>query len=129
MADHRRAGVAGAAEGTGRDGLDAVEELEGGTRGEKYDGVVNEDGIVGVDAGDVFRKDEQNDAHGGHEGGAEEDGGVACAAGSGKIAASDGLADANGRGGRDTQGDHVGEGDGVERDLVAGERYGAQASD
>ena len=33
VANHRRAGVAGAAEGAGGDGLDAVEELESGAGG------------------------------------------------------------------------------------------------
>ena len=51
---------------------------------------------------------------------------MACA---GEIAASNGLADANGGSGRDAEGNHVGESDGVERDLVAGERDGAEAGD
>ena len=71
VADHRRARVAGAAESAGGYGLDAVEELEGGTGGEKDDGGVNEDGIVCVDASNVLREDEKNDAHEGHERGAE----------------------------------------------------------
>ena len=45
------------------------------------------------------------------------------------IFAADGLADANGGGGRNSQRDHVGERDGVERDLMAGERHGAEARD
>src|SRR5260221_379660 len=129
MADHRRAPVAQAAESAGGDGLDAVKELESGASGEKDHGVVDEDGIVGVDAGDVLRENDEDDAHDGHEGGGQEDGGVACELGAGEIAASDCLADANGRGGGNAERNHVGEGDSVERDLVAGERYGAKTCD
>ena len=129
MADHRRARVPRATECAGGDGLDAVKELESGASGEKDHGVVDEDGIVGVDAGDVLREHDEDDAHYGHEGGAEEDGSVSGAAGAGEIAASDGLADANGGGGRDAEGNHVGESDGVERDLVAGEGNGAKTRD
>ena len=57
VAEHRRAGVTCAAESAGRYGLDAVEELECGAGGEENDGVVNEDGVVGVDAGDVLGED------------------------------------------------------------------------
>ena len=129
VAEHGRARVAGAAEGAGGDGLDAVEELEGGAGSEKNDGVVDEDGIVGVDAGDVLREDEKDDAHAGHEGGAEENGGVAGVAGAGEVAASDGLADANSGGGGDAEWNHVSERDGIERDLMAGERNGAESRD
>ena len=93
------------------------------------DGVVDEHGIVGVDTGDILREDEKDDAHAGHEGGAEEDGGVAGVARAGEIAASDGLADADGGGGRDAERDHVGERDSVESDLVTGEWNGAEARD
>ena len=129
VADHRRARVAGAAESAGGYGLDAVEELEGGTGSEEHDSGVDENGVVCVDAGNVLREDEKNDAHEGHERGAEQDGGVAGVARAGEIAASDGLADANGGGGRDAEGNHVGESDGVERDLVAGEGNGAKTGD
>ncbi len=61
--------------------------------------------------------------------GAEKDGGVACIASGGGIAAADGLAYANGSGGRDAERNHVGERDGVESDLMAGERDGAEAGD
>ena len=45
------------------------------------------------------------------------------------IFATDGLADANGGGGGDAERNHVGEGDSVQRDLVAGERHGTEARD
>jgi len=127
VADHRGAGVARAAESAGGYGLDAVEELEGGAGGQENDGVVDEDGIVGVDAGDVLREDEEDDAHAGHEGGAEENGRVAGKAGAGEITAPDGLTYADGGGGRNAERDHVGEGDGVDGDLVTGERDGTEA--
>ena len=129
VAEHGRARIAGAAECAGGDGLDAVEELEGGAGGKQADGGVNEDGIVGVNARDVFRKDEKDNAHAGHEGGAKKNGGVAGNARAGEIAAADGLADADGGGGGDAEGNHVGEGDGVERDLVAGEWNRAEPRD
>ena len=99
VADHGRARVAGAAEGSGGDGLNAVEELESGAGSEENDGVVDEDGVVGVDAGDVSGEDEKYDAHDGHEGGTEEDGGVAGELGAGEIATSNRLADTDGGGG------------------------------
>ena len=129
MADHRSAGVASASEGAGGDGLDTVEELKGSAGGKEDDGVVDEYGIVGVNAGDVLGEDQEDDAHDGHEGSAEEDGGVAGVASTGEIAASDGLADADCGGGRDAQRNHIGEGDSVEGDLVTGERDGAEAGD
>ncbi len=129
MADHRRARISSAAESTGGDGLDAIEKLEGGAGGEQDDGVVDEHGIVGVNAGDVLREDEKDEAHDGHERGAEQDGGVAGEACADEIAATDRLADADGGGGRDAEGNHVGEGDGVESDLVAGKRDGAETGD
>jgi len=127
VADHGRAGVASPAEGAGGDGLDAVEELEGSARGEQNDGRANEDGIVGVDARDVLREDEKHNTHAKHKWSAKEDGGVAGIFGAGKIAASDGLPNPHGRGGRDAQRNHVGEGDSVERNLVARERNGPEA--
>src|SRR6516165_3596001 len=66
VADHRCTRVTGATEGSGGDGLKAVEKLEGGAGGEENDGVVDEDGIVGVDARDVFGEDEQDDTHAEH---------------------------------------------------------------
>ena len=113
VAHHRRASVAGATESARGYGLDSVEELERGAGGKQNDGIVDEDGIVGVNAGDVLREDEKHDAHGGHEGGAEKDGSVAGTAGAREIAASDGLAYPDGGGGRDAKGNHVGEGNGV----------------
>ena len=45
------------------------------------------------------------------------------------IAAAEGLADANGGGGREAERNHVGESDGVESDLVAGLSDGAETRD
>ena len=129
VADHRRARVTGAAEGSGGDGLKAVEKLEGGARGEENDGVVDEDRIVGVDARDVFGEDEQDDTHAEHERGAQQDGGVAGVAGAEEIVPPDSLAYAHRCGRGDAKGDHVGEGDGVKRDLMASQGNGAKARD
>ena len=129
VAEHGRTGVARAAQGAGGHGLDAVEELEGGAGGEENDGVADDGGVVRVDAGDETREDEEREAHAGHEGGAKENGGVARIASAERIAAADGLTDANGGGGGDAERNHVGEGDGVESDLVAGERDGSEARD
>ncbi len=129
VAEHGSARVACAAKGAGGYGLEAVEELEGGSGGEEGDGAVDDGFVVGVDVGDEARKDEEDDAHAEHEAGAKEDGGVAGIARGGRIAAADGLAYANGSGGRDAKRNHVGKGDGVESDLMAGERDGAEARD
>src|SRR5260221_11499759 len=99
MADHRRARVAQAAESAGGDGLDAVKELESGASGEKDHGVVDGDGIVGVEGGDVLRDHDEDDAHYGHERGAEGEGGVAGAAGAGGAPRSVDLAKRAGPGG------------------------------
>ena len=129
VADHGGAGVAGAAKGAGGDGLDAVEELEGGAGHEKDRGGVDDGFVGGVEAGDVARENEESDAHGGHEGSAEKDGGVASIARAGGIATAEGLADADGGGGGEAEGNHVGESDGVEGDLVAGLGDGAETRD
>ena len=129
VADHRRACVTGAAEGSGGDGLKAVEKLEGGAGSKENDGVVDEDWIVGVDARDVFGEDEQDDTHAEHERRAQQDGRVAGVAGAQQIVASDRLANADGGGGGDAKGDHISEGDGVKRDLMAGQGNGAKARD
>ena len=57
-----------------------------------------------------------------HERGADEDGRAASVARSLRIFSSERLADANGGGRRNAERHHVGERDGVERDLMAGER-------
>ena len=129
MAEHGRAGVAGAAERAGGGGLDAVEELEGSAGGEKRDGRVDDRFIGSVDAGDVPREDEEDDAHGGHERSAEDDGGVARVASRDGIAAAECLADTNGGGGRESEGNHVGEGDGVKSDLMTCLGDGAKTRD
>jgi len=84
---------------------------------------------VGIDAGDEAREDEESDAHAGHEGSTEEDGSVASVTSSERIAAADGLAYTDGGSGGDAERNHVGEGDGVESDLVAGEGNGAETAD
>jgi len=50
VTEHGRAGVAGAAQGAGGHGLDAVEELKGGAGGKENDGVADDGGVVRVDA-------------------------------------------------------------------------------
>ena len=74
-------------------------------------------------------KTRRSDAHERHEGSTEEDGGIASITSGEGITAADGLTYADGRGGGDAERDHVSEGDGVEGDLVAGERDGAEAAD
>ena len=129
VADHGSAGITGAAQSAGGNGLYAVEELKCGTRGEESDGAADDHFIGGVEASDIAGKDKQDEAHGAHEGSAEKDGGVAGIAGALKIAATDGLTDADGGGGGESEGNHVGEGDGVESDLVASLSDGSQARD
>ena len=129
VAQHRGARVSGAAESTGGNGLDAVEELEGGAGSKENNGGANDRRVGGVDAGDVARENQKSHAHARHEGGAEENGGVAGIAGAGRIPASDGLADANSGGRRNTERNHVSEGNGIESDLVRGKRDGAQTRD
>ena len=126
---HGRAGVPGAAESTGGDGLQAIEELESGPSGKKGDSGVNKNGIVGIDSGNVFGKNEKDNTHAGHERSAEEDGCIAGVTGAKQIAASNSLPDADSRGGGNAQWHHVGERDGVQSNLVAGEGNSAKAGD
>jgi len=129
VAEHGGTRVAGATQGAGGHGLDAVEKLEGGARGEEDDRVADDGGVVGVNAGDETREDEERDAHARHKGGAEKDGGVTGIARAQGIAAADGLTNADGGSGGDAERHHVGEGHGVQGDLVAGERNGSKARD
>jgi len=129
MAKHGRAGVSGAAQGAGGDSLDAVEELEGGASGEERDRAANHDFVVCIDARDDAGEDEQDDAHAEHEARAEQDGRVAGVTCGGRIAASNGLAHADSGGGRDAERNHVSESHCIERNLVAGERHGAEPGD
>ena len=107
----------------------AVEQLEGGAGDEESGGAVDYGFVGSVKASDVAGEGEQDDAHGGHEGGTEDDGGVACVARVDGRTAAEGLADADGGGGREAERNHVGEGDGVESDLVAGLGDGAETGD
>ena len=75
------------------------------------------------------RKDKQNDARGGHKRGAEKDGSAARVARALRIFAADGLADAHRSGGGDAEWNHVGEGNGVQSDLMAGKRNGPEPAD
>src|SRR5208337_1440560 len=129
MTKHGRTGISGAAQGTGGHGLDAVEKLEGCAGGEEDDGVANNGGVVRVDACDEARKHQERHAHAGHERGTKEDGGAARIASALWIAAADGLSNADSGSGGDAERNHIGEGDGVESDLVAGERNGSQPCD
>ena len=129
VAEHGSACVACAAEGAGGCSLNAVEELESGSGIQKRDGSVDDCFVVGIEASDHARKDEKRDGHGEHEECAKGNGGVASAGGGVRILAAEGLSNADSGGGRDAQGNHVGEGDGVERDLMAGLGDGPEACD
>ena len=106
--------------------MDTVEELEGGTGGEESDGAANDGLIVSVEVSDEAREDEEDTAHERHEGGAKKNSDIARIAGGERVATADGLAYANGGGRGNAQRNHIGEGDSVESDLVAGERNGTQ---
>jgi len=95
VAEHGSAGVAGTTHGASGDGLDAVEELEGGAGDEQCAGTADDDFVVGVDVRDGPGKSEEHEAHHGHEGGAKKNGGVARIACAGRIATTDGLSYAN----------------------------------
>ena len=129
VAEHGSAGVTGAAESAGGDTLYAVEELECGAGHEKDGGAVDDRFVGGVNAGNDVREDEEDGAHGGHEGGAEKDGGIARVACVDGRAATEGLANSDSCGGREAERNHVGEGDGVQGDLVTSLGHGAESSD
>jgi len=99
VAEHGGARVARAAEGACGDGLDAVKELEGGACSEESNGGMDDGFVRGIEASDVTRKDEKDDAHAGHERGTKENRGVASIARSYGIAPAEGLAHANCRSG------------------------------
>ena len=90
---------------------------------------MNDGGIVGVEKSDLAAKNEKCDGHAEHEERAEPDGGGACASRAGTILTAEGLSNADGCGGREAERNHVGKRDGVERDLVASLRDGAEARD
>ena len=129
MTHHGRASVPGTTKSAGGDGLDAIEELEGSASGEEDDRVADDGLVGGVDPGDITWKDEENNAHGGHKGGAQNDGRIASIACANRVAAADGLTNTDSSGGGQAQWNHVGECDGVERDLMAGLDHGAEARD
>ncbi len=56
VTEHGSACVACAAKSSGGYGLEAVEELEGGSGGEKSDGAADDGFVVGVDMGDDARE-------------------------------------------------------------------------
>lgn len=129
VAEHGSASVTCAAERARGNGLDAVEELKGGTGHEENGGGVD-DGFVGsVEAGDVAREDQERDTHSGHERGTEEDGGVTGIACTDRIATAESLSYTDGGSGREAERNHVSEGDGVEGDLVAGLSDGTETRD
>jgi hypothetical protein len=129
VAEHWCTGISGTAKTAGGDGLDTVEELESSTCREENDGIVNDRWVGGVNTGNVTGEDEQGDAHAGHEGSTENNGGVAREAGGEGITPTDGLADTDGCSGGDSEGDHVSESDGIEGDLVRSEGNSAKSSD
>jgi len=98
VAEHGSAGVAGTAQATGGNGLEAVEELERRARGKEDNGVADDSFVGGVNAGDVAREYEQGNTHAEHEAGTENNRGIAGKASGGGITTADGLSDANGSG-------------------------------
>ncbi len=106
-----------------------IQKLKSGPCGEQSAGCANYRGICRVDKRDPLGEDEKADAGEGHECSSEKDGSVAGSRGSACILATDGLADADSGGAGDAEGNHVGECDCVQSDLVRGEGYGAEAGD
>jgi len=129
VTEHGSARVAGTAKGSGRDGLDAVEQLKGGASGKEHDGGADNGFVGSVDASDVARKDEKHNAHERHKRGAEKDGGVTGVAGVRGRATAESLTNAHGSGGGKAERNHIGEGHSVQGDLVPSLRDGAEASD
>ena len=129
MAEHRSAGIAGAAQGAGGDGLHAVEQLKERGDKEQRDRGRNQRAVRSVNAHDRAWNQKQEQRHAAHEAGAKQHGGPASAAGGVGIAASEALSDADRCGGADAQRNHVSEADRIQRDLMAGERNGAEARD
>ena len=129
VTEHGSARIASAAECAGSNGLDAIEELESGTSDKESGGAMDDGFVESVDAGDEERENEESNAHGGHEGGADKDGSVAGVARVGGGAAAEGLADSDRGGGGESEWNHVGEGNGVESDLMTGLSDGAETRD
>ena len=127
--DEAGVGVACSAKGAGGSDLEAVEELEERGDEEEWDGRGDDVWVGREGAGDVVGDEEEDGGEGGHAGGAEKDCGPACGGGFLWGFAADGLAYANGCGGRDGEGDHEGEAGAVEGYLVAGEGEWAHGAD
>ena len=134
MGEERGEGVAGSAQGAGDGDLDAVEELEAGGDEKQRDGGGDDAAVRGEDACEDAGHREKDDRGEEHEGGAGED--AAPSGGVGGLRwsvaganAADGMADADGGGGRDGVGDHEGGAGELQSDLVPGERERAEGGD
>src|ERR1700684_1051996 len=125
MAGHGGARVACASQRAGRHRLHSVEELEKATDEKQSARGADYHRVWRVNPGDVLGRRQKKYGHHAHETGGEKHSCPAGATGGVRIAASESLADANGSGSAESQGNHVGETHGVECDLMAGERDGA----
>src|SRR5689334_7832528 len=129
VADHGCAGVPSPSQGPCGDGLNPIKQLKGGAGDQEQGSAANDRFVRRVHKCDPTRKNQKPDACKSHESSAKKDGGVACIPGRGWLSASDGVAHSDRGSGGDSKRDHVGERDGVERDLVARKSNRSQATD
>ena len=124
MAEHRSSRVAGATECAGSDGLETVEKLKSGTRSEQSYCRGNHLFVRACTGGRSNEETDKDYAAAGHEDRAESNRSAAGVSRGDGIFAAQRLADAYRGRGRYPQRDHKGQRDGIQRNLVAGERYG-----
>src|SRR5579859_576540 len=129
MAEHRSARVAQATQRAGGNSLQAIKKLKSSASREQKNRAVNNGFIRRVSAGNPAGNDEEDYAHAGHERSTKQDGGTAGVYGSPRILAPDGLANTDRGSGRNTERNHVSERDGVQGNLMASERDGAEPAD
>jgi hypothetical protein len=123
---HGRTGFSQAAERASGDRLDGVEDLEGGGETEEAGTDSHHGGIAGVERNKRARRHEEDDGGQKHEANAESESEPAGAARPVRISRADGVADGNGRGGRQAERDHIGQGGVIESDLMRGKLDGRE---
>jgi len=109
--------------------LQAVEKLEQRGNSEKTDRKGDNALIVGVDAGDETGQEDEREGGAEFENSGNAKSGPAGASGGGRIVRPERSADGHGGGGAYPEGNHIGDGRGVEDHSVGGEAGGVEDSD
>ncbi len=118
-----------AAEGAHGDDLHAVADLENSGDDEEGGGEADDGGIGSETGGENPAGEHEKERGERHEGDRGEEGAGGDVAGAGNFEGTEGVADADGEGGGESERDHEGGGGAVDRDLVGGERDVSEGAD